>query len=235
MNIVRPWLDNNCQIQTKMLQCQILIHNHNLNKALLHYIWLWLELHWCLSSEPMQSPHWALCLLNTVPLLRSSRSYWPSRARPPCYKELKEVRTQFGVLVGITAWLHHPHELDWRIHAPTWHLIAACRRGWPFGGCVESTSEQWKAEQPGSTHRFGGFQFSHSPKVRFLPLSCWTLSSWTQATLPQPISIYLAFRATPSVRPKIFIIFIFRETNLIKYILKILIFIIYNWYHWKDL
>jgi len=36
------------------------------------------------------------------------------------------------ILVGITAWLHRPHELDWRIHAPTWHSIAACRRGWPL-------------------------------------------------------------------------------------------------------
>jgi len=33
LSLVRPWLDNNYQIQTKVLQYQILILNHHLNKA----------------------------------------------------------------------------------------------------------------------------------------------------------------------------------------------------------
>jgi len=33
LSLVRPWLDNNCQIQIKVLQCQILIPNPNLNNA----------------------------------------------------------------------------------------------------------------------------------------------------------------------------------------------------------
>jgi hypothetical protein len=45
-----------------------------------------------------------------------------------------------------------------------------------------------------------------------------------------PVIIYIY-----SFRPKTSVIFTSRETTLTKYILKILIFMVYNWYHWKDL
>ena len=42
--------------------------------------------------------------------------------------------------------------------------------------------------------RIGLVVFSfHSPKDRFLPLSCWTLASWTQATASVYISIRFLF------------------------------------------
>jgi hypothetical protein len=37
------------------------------------------------------------------------------------------------------------------------------------------------------------------------------------------------------LRPKISVTFAFRETTLTKYILKILTFMIHDWYYWKDL
>lgn len=63
------------------------------------------------------------------------------------------------MLVGTAAWLHHLHELVWRIYAPTWHLIDRCvSRGvgrlMPSGGRVES-SERWKtAREHASVRRF---------------------------------------------------------------------------------
>jgi hypothetical protein len=53
-------------------------------------------------------------------------------------------------------------------------------------------------------------------------------------TLIIPFCCNTLVKHTYSIRPKIFVAFASRETTLTKYILKLLIFMIHNWYHWKD-